>query len=327
MNKTDLFQIWNYDGKILYHEIIEATEDFSARYCIGMGGSGNVYRAMLSTGQIVAIKKLEHASNGYGDMIVPKSFRNEIRALTEIRHRNIVKLYGFCSHANCSFFIYEYLERGSLAKVLGSMEHAKELDWSKRINVIRAVANALSYMHHDCLPPIVHQDISSKNILLDLEYEARVSDFGIAKLLKLNSANCTSLAGTHGYIAPELAYTTKVTEKCDVYSFGVLTLEVLMGRHPGDLTFSLFSSSSSSPSSVGQNILVKDVLDNRLPPLTPQVADEVVVIVKLAPKCLHQTPQSRPTMQQVSQELLSCKAPSPYLFYKITLGQLLNGEL
>nr|DAD29324.1 TPA_asm: hypothetical protein HUJ06_030792 [Nelumbo nucifera] len=202
MNKTDLFQIWNYDGKILYHEIIEATEDFSARYCIGMGGSGNVYRAMLSTGQIVAIKKLEHASNGYGDMIVPKSFRNEIRALTEIRHRNIVKLYGFCSHANCSFFIYEYLERGSLAKVLGSMEHAKELDWSKRINVIRAVANALSYMHHDCLPPIVHRDISSKNILLDLEYEARVSDFGIAKLLKLNSANCTSLAGTHGYIAP-----------------------------------------------------------------------------------------------------------------------------
>ena len=136
-----------------------------------------------------------------GEIAQQKEFLNEIRALTEIRHRNIVKLHGFCSHSQFSILIYEYLERGSLATILSNDRGAKELDWSKRLNIIKGVALALSYLHHDCSSPIVHRDISSKNILLDSEYEAHVSDFGIAKLLNQDSSNWTSFAGTYGYIA------------------------------------------------------------------------------------------------------------------------------
>ena len=131
-----------------------------------------------------------------------KAFTSEITALTEVRHRNIVKLYGFCSHARYSYLVYELLEGGSLRKILSSEVKAMELHWIKRVNIVSGVAKALSYMHHDCSPPIIHRDISSNNILLDLDNEAHVSDFGTARILKPNSSNCTSYAGTLGYSAP-----------------------------------------------------------------------------------------------------------------------------
>jgi serine/threonine protein kinase len=135
-------------------------------------------------------------------MIGLKAFTSEMHSLLGIRHRNIVKLYGFCSHRKHSFLVYEFLERGSLRTILDNEEQAMEMDWMKRINLVRGVANALSYLHHNCSPPIVHRDISSNNILLDSEYEAHVSDFGTARLLLPDSSNWTSLAGTAGYTAP-----------------------------------------------------------------------------------------------------------------------------
>jgi serine/threonine protein kinase len=135
-------------------------------------------------------------------MSILKAFRIEIDVLMGIRHRNIVKLYGFCSHAKHSFLVYEFVERGSLRKVLNDEEQAIKMDWDKRINLIKGVANALSYMHHDCSPPIIHRDISSNNVLLDSDYEAHVSDFGTARLLMPDSSNWTSFAGTFGYTAP-----------------------------------------------------------------------------------------------------------------------------
>nr|GMC75220.1 MDIS1-interacting receptor like kinase 2-like [Ipomoea batatas] len=171
-----------------------------------------------------------------------------------------------------------------------------ELGWMKRINVVKAVAKALSYIHHDCLPPIVHRDISAKNILFDCEYEAHVSDFGIARILSLHSSNWTSFAGTFGYAAPEFAYTMEVTEKCDVYSFGVLALEVIMGKHPGDLITSIFSSPISTAHGI---LLLKDVLDSRLSTPTKQEAEELILVAKIAVACLNMNPQCRPSMQQV----------------------------
>ncbi|KAM1765305.1 hypothetical protein TB1_004357 [Malus domestica] len=291
----EIFSISLFDGKKLYWEIIRATNGFDSIFCIGKGGSGSVYKAKLPSGSVVAVKKLHQKLDG--EETSQKEFHNEISALINIRHRNIVKFCGFCSNSQHSFLVYEYLEKGSLASILRKEDEAKELDWSRRVRVVKGVAHALSYLHHDCVPPIVHRDISSSNILLDYDYEPCVSDFGTAKLLNPDSSNWSCLAGTYGYVAPELAYTRKVTEKCDVYSFGVLALEVIMGKRLSDLI-----SSISSPSDC-ENKLLKDVLDQRLSPPTPEVEDELTTIARVAIACRHSQPQSRPTMHMVSQSL------------------------
>ncbi|XP_043693626.1 MDIS1-interacting receptor like kinase 2-like [Telopea speciosissima] len=156
-------------------------------------------------------------------------------------------------------------------------------------------------MHHDCSPLIIHRDISSKNILLDSDFAPHVSDFGVSRVLKPDSSLWTALAGTYGYVAPELAYIMRVTEKCDVYSVGIVTLEVIMGKHPGERISTL-----PSLSSIEQNIWLKDIVDQRISTPTNQVVEKLVSLMQLAFSCLHENPQSRPTMQQVSQELPIC---------------------
>ncbi|XP_020202339.1 MDIS1-interacting receptor like kinase 2 isoform X2 [Cajanus cajan] len=297
----NLFAIWSYDGKMLYENIVEATEEFDNKHLIGVGGQGSVFKAKLHTGQIVAVKKLHAVQNE--EISNVKVLTSEIQALTEIRHRNIVKLYGFCSHSQFSFLVFEFLENGSVDKILKDDEQAIAFDWNKRTNAIKGVASALSYMHHDCSPPIVHRDISSKNVLLDLEYVAHVSDFGTAKLLNPDSTNWTSFVGTFGYAAPELAFTMEVNEKCDVYSFGILALEILFGEHPGDFITSLLTSSSNAISSKLDIPLLMGKLDQRLPyPINP-IAEEIVLTLGITNACLIENPHSRPTMEQVAKVL------------------------
>ncbi|KAF3455555.1 hypothetical protein FNV43_RR00187 [Rhamnella rubrinervis] len=186
---------------------------------------GLVYRTQLSTGQVVAVKKFMR--------------------MVEWPMRK--------------------LSKGSLAKILTDNGKAMELEWAARVNVVKGLANAISYMHHECCPCVVHRDISSKNVLLDGDYEAHLSDFGSARTVDPDSSNWTSFAGTFGYAAPELAYTMEVNEKCDVYSFGIVTLEVIMGSHPGDLISSLpLPSSSSSSATIHHEIPFRNVLDQRL---------------------------------------------------------------
>ncbi|KAL9382273.1 hypothetical protein Peur_025308 [Populus x canadensis] len=171
-----IFTILGHDGKKLYENIVEATEEFNSNYCIGEGGYGTVYKAVMPTEQVVAVKKLHRSQTEKLSHF--KAFEKEVCVLANIRHRNIVKMYGFCSHAKHSFLVYEFIERGSLRKIITSEEQAIEFDWMKRLNVVKGVGGALSYLHHSCCPPIIHRDITSNNILLDLEYEAHVSDFG-----------------------------------------------------------------------------------------------------------------------------------------------------
>ncbi|KAG5249162.1 leucine-rich repeat receptor protein [Salix suchowensis] len=294
------FSIWFFKGKIAYEDIIEATKNFDDMYCIGEGGTGKVYKAEMPDGQVLAVKRLNYLVQDE-EIETTKSFSNEVAALTELRHRNIVKLYGFCSQGRHTFLMYEFMERGSLAGMLSDEEGARELDWEKRIAVVKDIAHALSYMHHDCVPPIVHRDISSKNVLLNSELEAHVSDFGTARFLKPDSSNWTAIAGTYGYVAPELAYTMEVNEKSDVYSFGVLAFEVLMGKHPGELISYLHSSAN-------QEIHFEDATDPRLsPPAERKAVDLLSRVITLARSCTRVDPRSRPTMRTVSQ-LLEMKA-------------------
>ncbi|XP_026397300.1 MDIS1-interacting receptor like kinase 2-like [Papaver somniferum] len=204
-------------------------------------------------------------------------------------------------------------------------------DWINRVRFIKGTATALAYMHHDCIPTIIHMDISSNNILLDYEYEARVSDFGTARILKPDSSHWTSLEGTYGYVAPELAYTMKVTEKCDVYSFGVVILEVLMGGHPSALItlISQILLQSSSASNLGQNTKLRDILDQCIGTPPDVVQKEIMRIVKVGFSCLRGDPLTRPTMEEISAHLLSLAQSNtsfPKSFETITLTDLLTSE-
>ncbi|KAH1044582.1 hypothetical protein GLYMA_09G243600v4 [Glycine max] len=314
----EVFSLWSHDGRNMFENIIEATNNFNDELLIGVGGQGSVYKVELRPSQVYAVKKLHLQPDEEKPNF--KAFKNEIQALTEIRHRNIIKLCGFCSHPRFSLLVYKFLEGGSLDQILSNDAKAAAFDWKMRVNVVKGVANALSYMHHDCSPPIIHRDISSKNVLLDSQNEALISDFGTAKILKPGSHTWTTFAYTIGYAAPELSQTMEVTEKYDVFSFGVICLEIIMGKHPGDLISSLLSSSSAT---ITDNLLLIDVLDQRPPQPLNSVIGDIILVASLAFSCLSENPSSRPTMDQVSKNLMMGKSPLADQFPMIRLGQLL----
>ncbi|ONH93177.1 hypothetical protein PRUPE_8G217400 [Prunus persica] len=311
--------------KFTFGEVVKAIEDFHEKYCIGKGGFGRVYKAELLSGQVVAVKRLNMSDSNDIPAINLQSFENEILTLTNVRHRNIIRLYGFCSRRGCIFLLYEYLERGSLGKALYGVEGVTELGWATRVKVVKGLAHALSYLHHDCSPPIVHRDVTVNNVLLESDFEARLSDFGTARLISANSSNWTHIVGSFGYMAPELALTMRVTDKCDVYSFGVVALEVMMGRHPGDLLESQLSESSQSMKEDNAELFLKDLLDERLEAPSNELAKAVVLVMSLALACIRMRPGSRPTMLYVAQKLSAQSLPSlPLPFGMLTINKLMG---
>ncbi|VAH16181.1 unnamed protein product [Triticum turgidum subsp. durum] len=294
--------IWGKDVEISFGDILAATEQFDEAYCIGKGSFGSVYQADLPGGHCLAVKKLDASETDDAFRgISEKSFENEVRALTHVRHRNIVKLHGFCASSRCMYLVYERVERGSLTKVLyrGSCER---FDWPARVRAIRGLAHALAYLHHDCSPPMIHRDVSINNVLLDAEYETRLSDFGTARFLAPGRSNCTSMAGSYGYMAPELAY-LRVTTKCDVYSFGVVAMEILTGKFPGELISSLYSLDEARGMGESALLLLKDVVDQRLDLPAGKLAGQLVFLFVVALSCVRTNPDARPTMRTVAQEL------------------------
>ncbi|KAG6719137.1 hypothetical protein I3842_04G188300 [Carya illinoinensis] len=313
-----LFSVWNYKKEIDFKDIVSVTKNFDDEYCIGMGGQGSVYKAVVPEGEIFAIKRLHpYEKNDLLEVTQMKNFKAEMHALTEIRHRNIVKLYGFSAFNGSMFFIYEYVERGSLGSLLQGAKEANILNWDMRLKIIRGVAHAMSYLHHDCVPPIVHRDLSGSNILLNSEFEPKISDFGTARMLRNCESIWTTPVGSYGYIAPELASTMEVTNKCDVYSFGVVTLELFVGKHPQELLLCLQSG--------GFDVGLADVLDKRLAPPTGPLMQDLLLAMSLTLQCIHENPMARPTMHQVSTKLSarSC-LPLPSPFHTITLRNLMD---
>ncbi|XP_012434318.1 probable receptor-like protein kinase At5g18500 [Gossypium raimondii] len=208
-----------------------ATNRFSKENVLGEGGYGVVYRGHLINGTPVAVKKI---LNNLGQ--AEKEFRVEVEAIGHVRHKNLVRLLGYCIEGTHRMLVYEYVNNGNLEQWLhGAMRQHGYLTWEARIKVLLGTAKALAYLHEAIEPKVVHRDIKSSNILIDDEFNAKVSDFGLAKLLGAGKSHVTTrVMGTFGYVAPEYANTGLLNEKSDVYSFGVVLLEAITGRDPVD---------------------------------------------------------------------------------------------
>ncbi|KAM0026227.1 putative protein kinase RLK-Pelle-LRR-XI-1 family [Helianthus debilis subsp. tardiflorus] len=282
---------------------------------IGHGGSGMVYRVPVNrSGDFVAVKKI--SSKKGLDQRLEKEFLAEVEILSTIRHSNIVKLMGCISCDNSKLLVYEYLENQSLDRWLhqkrapssrglnGSVRHLV-LDWPTRLRIALGAARGLCYMHHDCVPPVVHRDVKSSNVLLDNEFNAKIADFGLARILAKESElnTMSTVAGSFGYMAPEYAHTTKVNEKIDVYSFGVILLELTTGKE---------ASNGSEHSSLAEwawkhalgGAPIVDVLDNEFK--NPVYLNEMASVFKLGLWCTSHLPTNRPSMKEVCQMLLRC---------------------
>ncbi|XP_039127613.1 probable receptor-like protein kinase At2g42960 [Dioscorea cayenensis subsp. rotundata] len=208
-----------------------ATNRFAKENIIGEGGYGVVYRGQLINGTSVAIKKL---LNNLGQ--AEKEFRVEVEAIGHVRHKNLVRLLGYCIEGTQRMLVYEYVSNGNLEEWLhGAQRDQRSLTWEARMKILISTAKALAYLHECIEPKVVHRDIKSSNILIDDDFNAKVSDFGLAKLLGAGKSHITTrVMGTFGYVAPEYANTGLLNEKSDIYSFGVVLLEAISGRDPVD---------------------------------------------------------------------------------------------
>ncbi|GMP64820.1 hypothetical protein CsSME_00025909 [Camellia sinensis var. sinensis] len=210
-----------------YKELRTATDDFSHANKIGEGGFGSVYKGRLKNGNIAAIKVLSPESRQG-----VKEFLTEIKVISDIEHENLVKLYGCCVEGDHRILVYNYLENNSLAQTLiGGSYSSIQFSWRTRTRICVGIARGLAFLHESVRPHIVHRDIKASNILLDKDLTPKISDFGLAKLIPANMTHVsTRVAGTIGYLAPEYAIRGQLTRKADIYSFGVLLVEIVTGR-------------------------------------------------------------------------------------------------
>ncbi|KAA8543974.1 hypothetical protein F0562_021849 [Nyssa sinensis] len=211
-----------------FSELAAATEDFNSKYFLGEGGFGKVYKGKLEdTGQVVAIKQLDpNGLQGIGEFVV------EVSTLSLADHSNLVKLIGCCAEGDQRLLVYEYMPLGSLEDHLHDLQpNRKQLDWNTRMKIAAGAARGLEYLHDKMKPPVIYRDLKCSNILLGEGYHPKISDFGLAKVGPVGDKThvSTRVMGTYGYCAPEYAMTGQLTFKSDIYSFGVVLLEIITG--------------------------------------------------------------------------------------------------
>ncbi|KAJ0253513.1 Cold-responsive protein kinase 1 [Hirschfeldia incana] len=299
LSVTDKVKIYKYK------EISQATDDFNPVNKIGEGGFGSVYKGRLKDGKVAAIKVLS-AESRQG----VREFLTEINVISEIQHQNLVKLYGCCVEGNHRILVYNYLENNSLDKTLlagGYTQSGIQFDWSKRANICIGVAKGLAFLHEEVRPHIVHRDIKASNILLDRDLSPKISDFGLARLMPPNMTHVsTRVAGTLGYLAPEYAVRGQLTRKADIYSFGVLLMEIVSGRSnknlrlPTEYQYLL----ERAWELYERNELV-DLVDTGLNGIFN--AEEACRYLKIGLLCTQDSPKLRPSMSTVVKMLTGVK--------------------
>ncbi|KAL5700644.1 hypothetical protein ACHQM5_026064 [Ranunculus cassubicifolius] len=284
-----------------------ATNRFSKDNILGEGGYGVVYRGHLINNTQVAVKKL---LNNLGQ--AEKEFRVEVEAIGHVRHKNLVRLLGYCVEGTHRMLVYEYVSNGNLEQWLhGAMRQHGYLTWEARIKILLGTAKALSYLHEAIEPKVVHRDIKSSNILIDENFNAKVSDFGLAKLLGAGKSHITTrVMGTFGYVAPEYANSGLLNEKSDIYSFGVVLLESITGRDPVDYGRPAHEVNMVEwlKMMVG-NRRSEEVVDPNIETRPPTRALKRALLTAL--RCVDPDSEKRPKMSQVVRMLESEEYPIP----------------
>lgn len=277
------------------YQLLKATDNFNQENIIGCGGFGLVYKAILQNGTKLAVKKLS------GDMgMIEREFRAEVEVLSTAQHENLVTLQGYCVHKGFRLLIYSYMENGSLDYWLHEKHDGpSHLDWPTRLNIVRGASRGLAYMHQICEPHIVHRDIKSSNILLDDKFEAHVADFGLSRLiLPYETHVTTELVGTLGYIPPEYGQAWVATLRGDMYSFGVVILELLTGKRPVEVFKPKMSRELVAWVQEMRNAGKKyEVFDPHLK--GKGFDEEMLQVLDVACLCVNLNPFKRPTIKEV----------------------------
>ncbi|KAF5742971.1 proline-rich receptor-like protein kinase PERK1 isoform X2 [Tripterygium wilfordii] len=284
-----------------YEELARATDGFSDANLLGQGGFGYVHRGVLPNGKEVAVKQLK-AGSGQGE----REFQAEVEIISRVHHKHLVSLVGYCITGSQRLLVYEFVPNNTLEFHL----HGKgrpTMDWPTRLRIALGSAKGLAYLHEDCHPKIIHRDIKAANILLDFKFEAMVADFGLAKLSSdANTHVSTRVMGTFGYLAPEYASSGKLTDKSDVFSFGVMLLELITGRRPVDSSQSFMEDSLVD---WARPLLTRALEEGNFDSLVdPKLQNnynqnEMARMVACAAACVRHSARRRPRMSQIVRAL------------------------
>ncbi|XP_022759176.1 calcium/calmodulin-regulated receptor-like kinase 2 isoform X2 [Durio zibethinus] len=276
--------------KYSYKDVQKATENFTT--ILGEGSFGPVYKATMPTGGVAAVKVLA-ANSHQGE----KEFHTEVCLLGRLHHRNLVNLVGYCVDKGKHMLIYEFMSNGSLANILYG-EGERGLSWEERLQIALDISHGIEYLHEGAVPPVIHRDLKSANILLDQSMRAKVADFGLSKEEVFDGRN-SGVKGTYGYIDPEYISTNKFTMKSDIYSFGVIIFELITAIHPHQNLMEYVNLAAMGPDGVDE------ILDKRL--VGECNIEEVRGLAKIAHKCLQKLPRKRPSIGEVTQAILKVK--------------------
>ncbi|XP_056695304.1 putative receptor protein kinase ZmPK1 isoform X2 [Spinacia oleracea] len=292
-----------------YSELKSATIKF--KEVIGRGGFGTVYKGILEDERVVAVKKLENVVQGEDE------FWAEVSTIGKINHMNLARMWGFCSERKHKLLVYEFVENGSLDRHLFSTKTV--LGWKERFKVAIGTAKGLAYLHHECLEWVIHCDVKPENILLDGDFEPKISDFGLAKLCQRgghNSSKLTRIRGTKGYMAPEWTINLPITAKVDVYSYGVVILELIKGIRLSSWVVDDEYGTEEIPELVklvriaknkiqnGEDSWVEELVDPRLEGRFSR--DQAAMMIEVGLSCVEDDRNKRPTIESVAQMLAEC---------------------